>query len=138
MIWNDRMRHLREESDITLEEMASRLGVAISTAQRYEKSNGIKAVPYEVITEYAKVFDVSPSYIMGWQDERGSFLKSGKVKAYDYCKGLDELIADIYRFSPEIREEVVAGLRNQLAFSLKMIIYTERKHLPKHEKSTDQ
>lgn len=120
MIWNDRMRRLREDSDITLEEIAGRIGVAISTAQRYEKSDGIKAVPYEAITKYAEIFDVSPSYIMGWQDDKGSYSKPISTKTYPGCKGFTELIDDIYKIPPDKRELAIEMLRRLLAYQTEL------------------
>ena len=67
MIWNERIKQLRKESGLTLKEVASRLGVMESTAQRYE--NNIKSIPYEVIVAYSKIFRCSPAYIMGWSND---------------------------------------------------------------------
>lgn len=68
MIWNDRIKNLREGKKITLKEVAKKLGVTEATAQRYENSNGIKQIPYQTIEMYAEIFGVSPSYIMGWDE----------------------------------------------------------------------
>lgn len=64
MIWNDRIKELRLWHKLTLKEIAQRLGTTEATAQRYEST--IKNIPYDVIEKYAKIFDVSPAYIMGW------------------------------------------------------------------------
>ena len=66
MIWNDRIRQLRELNKMTLKEVSNKLGVTEATAQRYEAKNGIKNIPYDIIEKYARMFDVSPAYIMGW------------------------------------------------------------------------
>jgi transcriptional regulator with XRE-family HTH domain len=67
MIWNQRIKELREINQLTLKEVARKLNVSEATAQRYE--NNIKTIPYEIIESYAKIFDVPPSYIMGWDSE---------------------------------------------------------------------
>lgn len=64
---NKRIKQLRELNRYTIREIADKLNVSVATAQRYESDNGIKAIPYEIIEKYAKIFDVSPSYIMGWE-----------------------------------------------------------------------
>ena len=46
MIWNDRIKTLRKLHDLTLKDVAKRLGVTEATAQRYE-SNSIKTIPYD-------------------------------------------------------------------------------------------
>jgi transcriptional regulator with XRE-family HTH domain len=53
---------------MTLKEVANKIGVTEATAQRYESANGIKSIPYDIIEKYAEIFDVSPSYIMGWSN----------------------------------------------------------------------
>ena len=67
MIWNDRIRDLRKWHKLTLKEVASKLHTTEATAQRYETT--IKNIPYDVIENYAKIFDVTPSYIMGWDSD---------------------------------------------------------------------
>ena len=69
MIWNQRIVQLRAESGMTLKDIADQIGVSEATAQRYEKS--IKNIPYDVIIKYSEIFDVSPSYIMGWSNKPG-------------------------------------------------------------------
>ncbi len=66
-IWHKRIKGLRENSDITLKDMAKIIGVSEGTVQRYE-SGKIKELPYKVIEAYAEIFHVLPSYIMGWTD----------------------------------------------------------------------
>lgn len=65
---NERMKALRSQSDKTLREMAERIGVSEATVQRYE-SGKISKIPYKAIVEYAKCFNVTPKYLMGWEDE---------------------------------------------------------------------
>lgn len=94
MIWNDRIKQLREHEKMTLKQVAEYLGVSEGTAQRYE-SNAIKNIPYEMIIKYAKLFNKSPCYIMGWLEEEDlslSFLEKQIVKKYRdadaFTKGL--------------------------------------------------
>ena len=64
--YNERIKQLRIQNDMTLKEVAAKLNITEATAQRYETGNGIKSIPYDKIVEYAVLFGVSPSYIMGW------------------------------------------------------------------------
>lgn len=67
---NERIKKIRKSKNFTVAEVAEYLGVTESTALRYEAKNGIKAIPYEVIEKYAKLFGCAPQHIMGWdQDE---------------------------------------------------------------------
>lgn len=65
--YNERIKQLRIKNKLTLKEVADKLKITEATAQRYESGNGIKAVPYEKIVEYAEIFGCSPSYVMGWE-----------------------------------------------------------------------
>lgn len=69
MIWNERLKELREENGLTLLEVANKLNISESTAQRYESTKGIKNIPYDALVKYANLLNVSPSYIMGWESK---------------------------------------------------------------------
>lgn len=98
MIWNERIKALRKERDLTLKDVARLLGVTEATAQRYE-SNAIKAIPYETISKLAEIFDCSPSYIMGWENGETLTLNDAET----------ELIK-AYRKAPEGRRDAVRAL----------------------------
>lgn len=68
MTINERIKNLRLENNLTLKEVADRIGVSEGTVQRYE-SNAIKVVPYKSIVSLADVFGCSPAYLMGWDAE---------------------------------------------------------------------
>ena len=113
-IWHKRIKELRENTDVTLKDMAKIIGVSEATVQRYECGK-IYELPYKVIESYAEKFNVSPSYIMGWDnsseiklssDEENIIIeyrklnKNGKQQLrhiIEYAKGLsdDNNIQDI-------------------------------------------
>lgn len=66
-----RIKELRLKNKLTLLEVANALGVSEATAQRYE-SGEIRNLKYDTIVALADLFNVSPAYLMGWEDE-GSF-----------------------------------------------------------------
>ena len=70
MIWNDRLRRLREEHRYTLKEIASKLGVSEAMVSRHESNT--KNIPYDIIEQYAKIYGCTPQYIMGWKDDDSS------------------------------------------------------------------
>ena len=85
MIWNQRIKELREKTNLTLLDISKRLGVSEATAQRYESERGIKNIPYEQIIGYSQIFNVTPAYIMGWDEDpaAGSTPKQNDVKLSD-------------------------------------------------------
>lgn len=86
MIWNDRLKMLRDGSGVSLKEMAQLCGVSEATAQRYE-SGHIRQVPYEAVVAYADKFGCTPGYIMGWDDSPPPALRPDESSLlYDYNK----------------------------------------------------
>lgn len=90
MIWNNRLRKLREQSGYTLKEISVKLGVSEAMVSRHESST--KNIPYDIIEEYAKIYGCTPSYIMGW-DSAGSSTDNG------YYANLKELPNNILPIS---------------------------------------
>ena len=64
---SNRIRELRKAKDMTLLQIADKLGVSESTVQRYESGN-IRNLKYETMVELANILDCSPAKLMGWDD----------------------------------------------------------------------
>lgn len=61
----EKIKKRREELGLTMEEVAQALGVNRTTISRYE-SKDISKISIDVIPPLAKVLQVSPAYLMGW------------------------------------------------------------------------
>ena len=68
MDFKDKIKFNREKLGYTLEELSKLVGVSAPTIQRYE-SGEIKNVRRDKISKLAKALNVSPAYLMGWEDE---------------------------------------------------------------------
>lgn len=68
MTIGDRIREKRKNKDYTLERLADEIGVTKSTVLKYE--NGSIAIPSDKIEKIAKSLNVSPGYLMGWDEEK--------------------------------------------------------------------
>lgn len=66
MTINERLRMLRERSGLTLDDVSKHVGVTKQTVQKYE-SGVVVSIPSDKIELLAKVYNVSPGYIMGWE-----------------------------------------------------------------------
>ena len=64
------MRDLREDNDLTQQEVASHLGMQRSVYRRYE--SGERETPAWVIAALASLYRVSTDYIFMRTDEKGS------------------------------------------------------------------
>lgn len=61
----ERIKSYRLAKKLTLKDIALKLGVSEATAQRYE-SGKITTIDYDKIIILSKLFDCSPSELMGW------------------------------------------------------------------------
>lgn len=67
MTTGDRIRVRRKQLNLTQEELGTRIGVAKSTINKYEKNN-VTGFKRSMIAELAKALEVTPGYLMGWED----------------------------------------------------------------------
>ncbi len=63
MIWNERIKELREDCDLTQLQLAEGLGITQRAVSYYEKNQ--REIPINVLVKYAKYFNVTLDYICG-------------------------------------------------------------------------
>lgn len=74
-----RIKELRTLAGMSQEELGRRVGVQRAAINKYEKG-AVTNIPIHTIERIASIFDVSPTYIVGWNgDEQGNPL-SAEVK----------------------------------------------------------
>ena len=66
MTINEKIKNRRLELGLSLEDVAQKLGVAKSTVYRYETEE-IKNMGADKIAALARVLQLSPGYLMGWE-----------------------------------------------------------------------
>ena len=74
----DKIHYLRVLNDLSQEELGRRVGVQRAAINKYEKGS-VTNIPIATIEKMASVFDVSPSYLVGWDGNEGNAL-SAEVK----------------------------------------------------------
>ncbi len=67
MTINENIRKLRAERSLTLEALGKAVGVSKQTIQRYENGK-ISTIPYDKIIALASALNVTPGYLMGWEE----------------------------------------------------------------------
>ena len=67
MEMGEKIRKLREEKEMTLEELGNKVGVGKSTVRKWE-TGMIANMKRDKIAKVAKALDVSPAYLMGWDE----------------------------------------------------------------------
>ena len=63
----DRIKNQRECNNMSQVELANKVGVSKQTLYKYE-NNIITNIPSDKLQNIANVLDVSPSYLMGWDE----------------------------------------------------------------------
>lgn len=82
MTFSKRLKEARENKGITLAELGRLINKTEATVQRYESGN-IKNLKNDTIESIAKALNISPSYLMGWDNEKNN-------QSVDVVKNLEE------------------------------------------------
>ena len=62
-MFRERLRQTREEKNISQTEMASKLGIAVTTYRNYENTS--REPNYDILVNISKVLNVSIDYLLG-------------------------------------------------------------------------
>ena len=68
MTVGDRIRQVRQEQDVTQQELADYTGVSKQAVYKYE-NNIVTNIPTDKVDAIAKRLKVSPAYLMGWEEQ---------------------------------------------------------------------
>lgn len=77
----DKIKNLRIQNKMTLEEVGNRIGVSKQTLYKYE-NNIITNIPSDKVEGLAKIFNVSPALIMGWNDTPKEYYKDAEATEF--------------------------------------------------------
>ena len=64
----ERMRHLREDHDLSQQQVAQYLGIAQTTYSQYEL--GKRSIPVEYLIELCKFYRVTSDYMLGLSNKK--------------------------------------------------------------------
>lgn len=65
------LKQRRKELGLTLSQIADMMDVAEATVQRWESGN-IKTLRHNKISKLAQILNVSPAYLMGWEEDNSA------------------------------------------------------------------
>ena len=97
MTVGDRIRQVRQEQDVTQQELADYIGVSKQAVYKYE-NNIITNIPSDKIEAAAHLGNVSPAYLMGWT------VSDGDIANAFINDNLEDIIDSIKDFSPSEKE----------------------------------
>lgn len=80
MARGDRIRILRTEHNLTMEELGIKVGVGKATIKKYENGT-INNIPSDKIELLAQALETTPEYIMGWDDNPTEQQKPEELQA---------------------------------------------------------
>lgn len=63
-----RIKYLRSIMQMSQDELGRRVGVQRAAINKYEKGT-VENIPLKTIEKMAEVFEVSPTYLLGWNGE---------------------------------------------------------------------
>lgn len=79
MKYNQILRNLREDADLKQKDISEKLYLGKNTYYNYEK--GTREIPFSLIIELAKLYEVSIDYIAGLTNDKGGMHKNNKEEA---------------------------------------------------------
>ena len=72
MTIGEKIKALRKRHNMSVEELASKLGKNRATVYRYEKGD-IENLPLDALNPLAKALRTTPAYLMGWGNDKEEF-----------------------------------------------------------------
>ena len=97
-----RIKELRLSRGLTLEQVATIVGVGKSTVRKWE-TGMIANMRRDKIAALAKALGVTPEYLMGWEEEQGTKISPDKV---ELTEG-EKVLLDLFNRVPAERQEMV-------------------------------
>ena len=76
-----RMKTRREELNMSYQTLSEKVGISKSTLQRYE-TGYIKNMPVDKLEEIANALEISPLYLMGWEEKEISQMSRVKERIF--------------------------------------------------------
>lgn len=95
-----KIRQLRMEQDMTLEQVAVIVGVGKSTVRKWE-TGMIANMKRDKIALLAKALSTTPAYLMGWDEDNATPIVEQQITKEE------QMLLDLFRKVPENKQEMV-------------------------------
>ena len=110
-----RIKALRQEKGLTLEQVADIVGVGKSTVRKWE-TGMIANMRRDKIADLAKALGTTPAYLMGWKEEDTK--KENSPSEPTLTEG-EQMLLNLFRQIPEDQQRVFLDMGRVYANSLK-------------------
>jgi len=100
MTIGQRIKSRRKELNLSVDELAKRLGKARATVYRYENGD-IENLPLDILKPIADALEVEPAYLMGWKPDKkekpaiDGELSEGQKALIAFARSIPEDKADL-------------------------------------------
>lgn len=111
----DRIKNLRINNKMTLEEVGEKIGVSKQTLYKYE-NNIITNIPSDKIEGLARVFNISPAVIMGWDKDDEQYYQDKEAAEYAEILHTRPEMRLLFSASREISKEEMQEVVNYIEF----------------------
>ena len=101
-----RIKKLRQEKGLTLEQVADVVGVGKSTVRKWE-TGMIANMRRDKIADLAKALGTTPAYLMGWAEETDE--KENSPSEPQLTEG-EKALLELFRLVPEDKQQLVLGM----------------------------
>ncbi|MDO5293355.1 MAG: helix-turn-helix transcriptional regulator [bacterium] len=107
----NRIRYNRKLKGLTIKELADKVGLHFSTAQKYEAGK-IKNVDISLIQKFADALDIEDSVLLGWNDENKEASKT--IASSLDINTIDYKFMKIYSSLTDQQKEALFVIASQL------------------------
>lgn len=144
---HERIKRLRKQNNLSVDEIIKKLNISRATYYRYE-SNEIEKLPLTILEPLAKILNTTPAYLMGW-DESSSAKQNTKFSPRierDIQKRLQSILDDLnsdaglafYNGGEEMDDETKDLLKLSLETSIRTAKrLSQEKFTPKKYRKND-
>ena len=105
-----RIKALRQEKGLTLEQVADVVGVGKSTVRKWE-TGMIANMKRDKIADLAKALGTTPEYLMGWDEQKSS-------PSDPQLTGVDKELWDLLKLIPEDQKKMFLEMGRVFANNL--------------------
>lgn len=128
---HERIKRLRKQNKLSVDEIVKKLNISRATYYRYE-SNEIEKLPLTILEPLAKILNTTPAYLMGWQEphQQNESIISDKTEGY-YVDPETAEFAEYLRTRPGARMLFSAAkdiTKEEMEETVKYIEFLKSKH----------
>ena len=102
---SQRIKELRQEKGLTLEQVADIVGVGKSTVRKWE-TGMIANMKRDKIASLAQALGTTPAYLMGWKEEEGKKISPDELVLTEG----EKVMLELFRAIPEDQQPVVLAM----------------------------